>query len=405
MPRDTSQTPYDLRRVPNCESLTIYRIPRSRFLQYRFRLIGKKRYKRGSTQCEDLRKATDVAKAIWLTHVSERERLNIPREKQFGHHVKQLQIEQEKKVAREQRNPRFAKTDGYRLKALEEYFKDDPVDAIDGQRIRDFQDHLYEQNPKISKVTMKHYFVVLRKVLKQAAMAGAIQTLPQFPDVGGSSGINPRTGFTLEEYKKLRDHLKKKAATDSQYAEVYDLALFLTNSLLRPSEVKYLTHQHVRFDKDSAGKTLRIRPPNPKVKAYDYETFTMEGAVEAYKRMLTRYPETESYVFFAKTQNRDYALRMVGDLFGQALTELGMKQTRDGRRTLYSLRHSGISWRLENGEGQVFDVARWARTSVAMIEKYYASAYRLDAVAPQLRSRGRKPTSLRSSQAGGNRVK
>ena len=67
-----------------------------------------------------------------------------------------------------------------------------------------------------------------------------------------------------------------------------------------------------------------------------------------------------------------------------------MRQTTAGKRTLYSLRHSAISWRLEDGEAQIFDIAKWARTSVAMIEKFYASAYQLDAVAPQLRARKRQ---------------
>jgi len=401
MPRDTSQTPYDLRRVPNCESLTLYRIRRSRYWQYRFRLLGKGRYKRGSTKSEEFRNATDEAKAIWMAHLADRGTLTIPREKQFGHHVKQLQAEQEKKVTRKLRNARFAKTDNPRLKALEEFFKNDPIDAIDGQRIGDFQDHLYEQNPTISKATIRHYFVVLRKVFKQAALTGVIQSLPQFPDAGGTSGINPRTGFTREEYKTLRDHLKEKAATDQQYAEVYDVVLLLTNSLLRPSEVKYLTHWDIRVGKDKVGETLYIRPPNPKVKAYDYETYTMSGAVEAYKRMQERYPAKDSFIFFAKTESRNYAIEMLGRLFGKALAELGMKQTRDGKRTLYSLRHSGITWRLEDGEGSIFAVAKWARTSVAMIEKFYSTTYNLNADAPQLRGRGRR----RSSQPNRNRVK
>ena len=255
MPRDTSQTPYDLRRVPNCESLTLYRIPRSRFWQYRFRIVGEGRYRRGSTRTEDFREATAAAKRTWLDHYSVREKM-IPREKRIEHHIKQLQTEQEKKVARGSRNPRFAKVDKHRFAAVQEFFKDDAIDAIDGQRIRDFQDHLYEQNPDISKATVRHYFVALRKVLKQAALSGAIQALPQFPDVGGTSGVNPRTGFTVDEYKRLRDHLKKKAAKDARYAELYDLVLFLANSLLRPSEVKHLTHHNVRLGK----WTRRARP-------------------------------------------------------------------------------------------------------------------------------------------------
>ena len=387
--RDTSQTPYDLRRVPNCETLTIYRIPRSRFWQYRFRVLAEKRYKRGSTGSEAANDAVLRAKQLWLEHYTVRE-FKIPKEKRIEHHIKQLQTEQEKKVTRGQRSASFALKDKPRMEVVRDFFKDDAVDAIDGQRIRDFQDHLYDGNSKISKATVRHYFVVLRKILKQAALNGTIQSLPQFPDVGGTSGINPRTGFSADDYKTLRDHLKKKATADSRYAEVYDVVLFLANSLLRPSEIKQLTHKHVRLGKDKAGITLFVRPPNPKVKAYDYETFTMPGALEAYKRMQTRYPDQDSHIFFADIKSRDYALRMVGDLFGKALEDLGMKQTPDGKRTLYSLRHSGISWRLERGEGQVFDIAKWARTSVAMIEKFYASAYKLEAVAPQLRAQGRK---------------
>lgn len=389
MPRDTSQTPFDLRRVPNCETLTLYRIPRSRFWQYRFRVLAEKRYKRGSTQSEKPNEAMLRAKQQWLEHYTTRERM-IPREKRVAHHVERLQTEQEKKVTRGQRNARFASTDKYRFNAIKDFFKDDAIDKIDGQRIRDFQDYLYDENPGISKATVRHYFVALRKVLKQAALTGSLDSLPQFPDVGGTTGINPRTGFSTEEYKTLRNHLKKKATKDARYAEVYDLVLFLANSLLRPSEVKRLTHEHVRLGKDTAGATLFVRPPNPKVKAYDYETFTMPGAIEAYKRMQKRYPDKDAYLFLSSTDNRDYALRAVGELFGEALEELGMKQTRDGKRTLYSLRHSGISWRLERGEAQVFDIAKWARTSVAMIEKFYASAYKLGAVAPQLRSQTRR---------------
>ena len=389
MPRDTSQNPFDLRRVPNCETLTLYRIPRSRYWQYRFRVLAEGKYKRGSTGAEDFREATLNAKRIWLEHYSVRDKM-IPREKRIESHIKLLIADDEKKVARGLRAGSLVKKGRYQLAAIGEFFKDDAIDTIDGQRIRDFQDYLYEQNPNVSKATVRHYFVSLRKVLKHAAMSGAIQSLPQFPDVGGASGINPRTGFTKEEYKRLRDHLKAKSASDPRYAEVYDVVLFLTNSLLRPSEIKRLTHAHVRLGKDRAGATLYVRPPNPKVRAYDYETFTMEGALEAYKRMQARSPGKDSYLFLPEVKSRDYALRIVGELFGQALDDLGMKQTRDGKRTLYSLRHSGISWRLEQGDAQVFDVARWARTSVAMIEKFYASAYKLEAVAPQLRARGRR---------------
>jgi hypothetical protein len=387
--RDTSQTPYDIKRIPNCESLTLYRIPRSRFYQYRFWVIREKKYKRGSTRTENFKEASQIARQIWMEHYSVRESF-IPREKSIAHHIAMLQTAQERKVERGQRSDRFAKTDKSRFKLIQEFFKNDPIDHIDGQRVQDFEDFLHEENPTISKATVRHYFVALRKVLKQAALSGVIKYLPQFPEIGAASGINVRTGFSRAEYKALRDEMAIWAKRSEQHAEVYDVIIFLANSLLRPSEIKLLKNEHIRIGKDKAGETLFIRPPNPKVKAYNYETFTMEGALKAYERMKARYPKPSDYIFFNDTPNRDYALRIVGDIFSKVLDDLKMRQTTAGKRTLYSLRHSAISWRLEDGEAQIFDIAKWARTSVAMIEKFYASAYQLDAVAPQLRARKRQ---------------
>ena len=71
----------------------------------------------------------------------------------------------------------------------------------------------------------------------------------------------------------------------------------------------------------------------------------------------------------------------VANLMNAVLTELGLKFDRDGqRRSAYSLRHTYISFRLMEG-ADVYQVAKNCRTSVEMIEEYYASHIknRLDA--------------------------
>ncbi len=61
------------------------------------------------------------------------------------------------------------------------------------------------------------------------------------------------------------------------------------------------------------------------------------------------------------------------ELMNAVLDELGLKFDRDGqRRTAYSLRHTYICLRLMEG-ADVYQVAKNCRTSVEMIEKYYAS--------------------------------
>ena len=68
-------------------------------------------------------------------------------------------------------------------------------------------------------------------------------------------------------------------------------------------------------------------------------------------------------------------LDIVGWLFSWILKDLEIKQGPHGvERTLYSLRHTAITFRLiYGGSIDLLTLARNARTSVEMIEKFYAS--------------------------------
>jgi integrase len=71
------------------------------------------------------------------------------------------------------------------------------------------------------------------------------------------------------------------------------------------------------------------------------------------------------------------------DLFNIILAEEGLKTDREGRpRTAYSLRHTYICLRLMEG-ADIYQIAKNCRTSVEMIEKYYAAHIKtnLDAAA------------------------
>jgi integrase len=71
------------------------------------------------------------------------------------------------------------------------------------------------------------------------------------------------------------------------------------------------------------------------------------------------------------------------DLFNAILKEEKLRTDRDGRpRTAYSLRHTYICLRLLEG-ADIYQIAKNCRTSVEMIEKYYAAHLktRLDASA------------------------
>jgi hypothetical protein len=77
----------------------------------------------------------------------------------------------------------------------------------------------------------------------------------------------------------------------------------------------------------------------------------------------------------------------------KVLEELNLKYDRDGNvRTAYSLRHTYICLRLMEG-ADIYQIAKNCRTSVEMIEKFYASHLKntLDASAINVKKPKRKP--------------
>jgi integrase len=110
----------------------------------------------------------------------------------------------------------------------------------------------------------------------------------------------------------------------------------------------------------------------------------MPGAVLPFTRIVERHKRGPSNLIFPTIQR---------ELFNTILGELDLKRDREGNaRTTYSLRHTYICMRLMEG-ADIYQVAKNCRTSVEMIEKYYASHIKnmLDASAINvMRSKARR---------------
>ena len=89
------------------------------------------------------------------------------------------------------------------------------------------------------------------------------------------------------------------------------------------------------------------------------------------------------------------------ELFKAVLDEEKLRTDRDGLpRTAYSLRHTYICLRLMEG-ADIYQIAKNCRTSVEMIEKYYAAHIKtnLDAAAINIRRPKRKKSSKKKRPA------
>ena len=105
---------------------------------------------------------------------------------------------------------------------------------------------------------------------------------------------------------------------------------------------------------------------------------SMPGAILPFERVRKRKQLKPTDRIFGKSPR---------ELMNTVCDELNLKFDREGNpRTSYSLRHTYICFRLMEG-ADIYQVAKNCRTSVEMIEKYYASHIKnmLDASAINVR--------------------
>ncbi|USQ95888.1 tyrosine-type recombinase/integrase [Caulobacter sp. RL271] len=264
----------------------------------------------------------------------------------------------------------------------EPYFGKTKAVDIDGRSLRAFRTWLAtEKGLKASTILTIMSFVSV--VLKMAEDDGVIDRIPTVPRKGQRDC--PRPWFTRDQYQALLAFLKKVEAKNPEVkfrgnavdSELRAVVTFLVNSFLRPGDIFTLQHKHVAIVPDGNKAFLRLSlPPS---KGHTYPVITMPVAVPIYERVRDRHARSglakpDDYVFYPERQNRAYAHELVRRQFTQILRLMGMKETVDGgEHTLYSLRHTAIMFRLLNADGlDLLTLARAARTSVEMIDRFYA---------------------------------
>ena len=274
----------------------------------------------------------------------------------------------------------------------------------------------------LTSTTISQYFVIVRKLLKLAVRSGQLKALPEFPKVKADN--HPRSMLTLVEYRQLirtARRLERHRVSAPQIKErggererfwVYprnlmlapDMAwviAFMINSFVRPSDIRNLQHKHVQVIR---GAHTYLRLTLPESKRHDLPVVTMSPAVRIYEAALGRgrsigKASPDDYVFLPEEKDRNYILAVLGFWFKWVMREAEVPQVDQlGRqRTLYSLRHTAIMFRLLYGEGiDMLTLARNARTSVQMIERFYASALTGEMNVDMLQSR-RRPRQWRRS--------
>jgi integrase len=227
--------------------------------------------------------------------------------------------------------------------------------------------------------------VVIRQVFNTALRQRLIDHMPDMSRPYQQSGkVKPRAWFSQEEYRKLYEATRRRAEVPLKKRwkwtceQLHDYVLFMANTGLRPDEANRLEYRDVAIvDDDATGERILEIEVHRGKRGFGYCKSTAQ-AVRPFERLVERNkPRPADKVF--PTSNHM--------LFNNILDELELKFDRLGqRRTAYSLRHTYICFRLMEG-ADIYQIAKNCRTSVKMIEDFYASHIknRLDARAINVR--------------------
>jgi integrase len=377
----------------------VYKRPHSTLWQCSTYFAGKNR--RTSTKEESLSKAKDVAEDWFLQLRGKLRSGEIKTEKTFREASEQFLREYDI-ITQGQRSKDYVRGQHTRSQLhLVPFFGAMGLSEITAGKVQEYRIHRHEETQaKRGKPpahnTMHQETVTLRQTLKTAVRHAWLDRLPDLSEPYRSSPkISHRAWFSPEEYKKLYEATRKRAHQPKQERfrweseQLHDYVLFSANTGLRPDEARRLQFRDVTIVEDEgSGQTiLEIEVRGKRGVGY---CKSMAGAVRPFERLKTRprpaatdgLREEGKGTETAKNDSVKLRLPQPTDLifpkwqreiFDAVLEEENLKVDREGRpRTAYSLRHTYICLRLMEG-ADIYQIAKNCRTSVEMIEKYYAS--------------------------------
>jgi len=390
--------------------LQLYRRNSSRFWQCSASVGGKQR--RSSTKEEDFTLAKQIAED-WFLELRGKDRAGLLKsEKTFRQAADQFLKEYEI-ITEGQRSPRWVEGHGIRMRLhLLPFFGDLGVSEVTAGKVQEYRVHRMTSQLELTpetkskrkptgkppaRSTIHDEIVTLRQVLKTAIRHAWLDHLPDLsPPYKTQGKVVHRPWFSPEEYKQLyeatREYARKPFHDHYRWnaEQVHDYVLFMANTGLRPDEAKNLQHRDIKIVEDDAtgDRILEIEVRGKRGVGF---CKSMPSAVRPYERLLARplpglpqgkrarrrrgeadgepiaqevkYPQPTDHVFPGNHIK----------LFNGVLSRIKLKLDRDkNRRTAYSLRHTYICMRLMEG-ADIYQIAKNCRTSVEMIEKFYAA--------------------------------
>jgi len=248
--------------------------------------------------------------------------------------------------------------------------------------IMDLYDHMRSiaRNGSLASNTIQRYSTDLKQFFSWCIEKGYIQTVPKFPKVKLES--NRRPHFDNADYNKLTRYLREYVKHQNQNIVrdrtlLINYVLILANTGIRVGEARNLKWRDVREIEQNTGSNLpadvalvvkgktgarEVVARTPDVKIY------LKRILDMRMTELGKAPSGDDYIFCSKDGS---AIGSFKGAFSTLIKNAGVEFDSHGsRRSLYSLRHTYATFRLQEGVHH-FILARNMGTSTEMLEKHY----------------------------------
>jgi len=260
------------------------------------------------------------------------------------------------------------------------YYDNTYITSIDHLALADFGKWRVEQAGKQHKSsTLLTHNAAMNRVFDEAEIRGWITT-SQRPTLTTKGGLRAESkgAFTKEEIQGILSNTfwfscARKQITHQIQELLYDYIVVAIHTGMRPgTEMEHLTWQDIK--KTNLEGTDYYVISVRKGKTTNYTRTRAVVASNEVKSALDRLrkrnkPSKQAESVFVLPNGR--ATKELSRTFTRYLKEHDLDTCPDGNRTLYSLRHSYITWQLEAGVEPAI-VSSQCGTSIEMLSRFYS---------------------------------